>query len=572
VSESGDDKNCGNNEYPFKTIQKAVSVALYKARDSKKALNISLIIKKGTYYLENSIIVDGKNINKNTSLKITAYNNDIVNINGGKAIPLSDFKKINDKLYTYNFSSINNTLKIKNDSPSETYRLYMSQTPSTLAKYPNNKFLLTGKIISNEPGHYSFICDDPYLYKLKNQKNLFVCGYLYYDWSFSSMKVDNIDLSKKVVTLGGKLPYGIKENQRFYFSNSPKLLDSEDEYYIDYDTNTVYLIPPKDANESSTVQISFLKQPMFQILNMNNLEISNLNFSNSNGDGITLKNCSNCTIKASKIYDISNNAIFIEQGNNNQVSNCSIYNIGQSGIIANGGNRNSLKTCNYKIDNNEIYNFAYIKKTYCPAINIGGVGITVSNNKIHDSTHNAIIFGGNDHTIEKNEIYNIATETDDVGAITSSRDWTYRGNKIMYNYIHDIKGSINKVGAFGIYLDDCMSSADVYENTIERVYCSMMIGGGRDNYIRNNTIIDCTKSIVFDDRGTTWMNLDQLYNNLKAVPYSSSLWTKKYPEIKTLINNPNPGIPYGNKIYNNKIVNSGKIAVSEAVRRYGSIK
>ena len=62
---------------------------------------------------------------------------------------------------------------------------------------------------------------------------------------------------------------------------------------------------------------------------------------------------------------------------------------------------------------------------------------------------------GNDHVIEFNEIHHVALETGDVGAIYTGRDYTYRGNRIRHNFIHDTGGV--GMGSMGVYMDDCVS-------------------------------------------------------------------------------------------------------------------
>lgn len=68
------------------------------------------------------------------------------------------------------------------------------------------------------------------------------------------------------------------------------------------------------------------------------------------------------------------------------------------------------------------------------------VGQRAVHNLIHDHPHCPILYSGNDHRIEWNEIHHVALETGDVGAVYSGRDWTFRGNAIRYNFIHHTGG------------------------------------------------------------------------------------------------------------------------------------
>ena len=66
-----------------------------------------------------------------------------------------------------------------------------------------------------------------------------------------------------------------------------------------------------------------------------------------------------------------------------------------------------------------------------------------------------VLFDGNEHVIEFNEIHHVCMETGDVGAIYTGRDWTYRGNVVRHNCIHHTGGV--GMGSMGIYLDDCVA-------------------------------------------------------------------------------------------------------------------
>lgn len=220
--------------------------------------------------------------------------------------------------------------------------------------------------------------------------------------------------------------------------------------------------------------------------------------------------------------------------------------------------------------NTEISNFSRLQRCYSPAINIEGVGITVSNNLIYDGPHTAIVFSGNNNSIEYNEIHSVGQETDDLGAIYSGRDWTYRGNKINYNYIHNLGNELSDHGIGGIYLDDCMSSAEVYGNIFYEVDTPLFIGGGRDHIISNNLILDCNKSIYFDDRGLSW-NLDELYDGLDSVDYTNNIWKTAYPELYNTDEN-DFGTPANNTISNNILYKSGDFDISQSVIDNGTIK
>ncbi|MCD4790528.1 MAG: right-handed parallel beta-helix repeat-containing protein, partial [Bacteroidales bacterium] len=209
--------------------------------------------------------------------------------------------------------------------------------------------------------------------------------------------------------------------------------------------------------------------------------------------------------------------------------------------------------------NNHIYNFGRVFRTYSPAISMYGVGNRLSHNYIHDSPHAGVLFGGNEHILEFNEIHDIAKETGDVGAFYIGRNWTCRGTIIRYNYFHHLFGP-GLHGVRAVYLDDFSSGTTIFGNVFYQAGRAAFIGGGRDNIIENNIFIECDPSIQVDARGLGWakhyfdksskLYLSTLFDGMDAVNFSQPPYSEKYPELLTLYDD-DPAIPKNNKIVRN---------------------
>lgn len=588
VSPFGSDSNDGDKYHPFKTLEAARDAVRKILEENNNHKDINIFIRGGNYFITKSFNLEKiDSPNGNFSISYKAYKNEKVYFIGGYDLSSDDFNPLTNKtilnilinkehsknILVADLSYYLNDFSIDKENILNAPELFFNDTPMTLARYPNEGFLTTGKVINSQSNDtiYSFKYNEINPSLWNESKNIWMNGYWYHNWSDSTVKVSNIDISNKLINISDKLPYGLRENQRYYYFNILEELDTEGEYYIDYDKKLLYFLPSSPI-ENSKIQLSSLNQPFITMKEVSNTTIEGINFENTRASSeIIVENGSNNMIKNCVIRNTSQFGIYIKGGTNNGIENCEIYNTGTGGIVVNGGDRNTLTPCNNYVHNNEIYNYARLKKTYSAAIHISGVGIKVSNNSIHDAPHTAILFTGNDHIIEYNELYNVAKETDDVGVIYVGRDWTYRGNIIRYNYLHDINNNIGNLNVSGIYLDDCMSGTKVYGNVFHRVKNPIFIGGGRDNIVKNNMIIDCPNSIHFDERGLTW-NLDQLYTNLKSVPYESTLWTEKYPELKYLFRNSNPGIPENNIIENNVLYKTSAPVISKSVIQYGTVE
>ncbi|MDB1921578.1 right-handed parallel beta-helix repeat-containing protein [Clostridium tertium] len=174
-----------------------------------------------------------------------------------------------------------------------------------------------------------------------------------------------------------------QENINFNLKDSCNVfeaLDIENEYYIDYDKKLLYLIPDNN-NKNSEIKLSLLSESLIQLKDISNIAFKNITFENTRSNGISIDNSKNITIENCIIRNLSMYGISLNKVSNSKISKNKIYNTGTGGIYANGGDRITLTSANIKINENEIYNFSRIKKTYSTAINMSGVGITSSKPK-----------------------------------------------------------------------------------------------------------------------------------------------------------------------------------------------
>jgi hypothetical protein len=83
-----------------------------------------------------------------------------------------------------------------------------------------------------------------------------------------------------------------------------------------------------------------------------------------------------------------------------------------------------------------------------------------------------------------------------------------------------------------------------------------MIGGGRDNVIENNILVDCNLAVHVDGRGEGWMKTafyapaDTIMTTLKAVPYNRPPYSLRYPHLANILED-QPGLPKYNRIVRN---------------------
>ena len=468
-----------------------------------------------------------------------------------------------------------------------------------LAQYPNKgEYMNISKVVSTgdnmESWHAStdenkpaapapgvFAVNDDRIKRWKNADQAWVFGYWKYDWSDQTMPVDVIDVEAKTIKPGLQSYYTMTVGQRFYIYNLIEELDAPGEWFYDKNSGKLYLYP-YDNNPESTMILGFSGENIIKVdggeyINIRDFELTGTRNTGISADGKNLK------FSYLSINRLSGAGIAIS-GSDITVEGCHIYTTGQKGIDVGGGDKNTLEPSNHFIFNNHIHDFGRLTTTYEGGVRVGGVGATIKNNLMYDGTHLAVTIGGNDHTIEYNEIHDVLKTASDMGAIYMNNAYPGRGNAIKYNHIYNCLTGSAQVGTgevggswnvYGVYLDNFTSGTEVYGNVIDTVAGSgVFINGGRDNTVRNNIFANMERGVHFSassmnqswgwyqnimsgssDRGLAIGN--KVYGE-NTVRYNEEPYTK-YPHLSGILEDdfPKPkyniienNVGYQTKVYN----------------------
>ena len=192
--------------------------------------------------------------------------------------------------------------------------------------------------------------------------------------------------------------------------------------------------------------------------------------------------------------------------------------------------------------NCEIHHFGRWSWTYNPGVYVSGDGNTVAHDSFHDAPHTAILYIGNDHVFEYNDIHHVLQFSSDAGAVYTGRDWGYRGTEVRFNFIHDVDTFFEGYGVHGVYLDDCVSGIHVHGNVLYRISgLGIENGGGRDNVLENNLVVKCGTALSGDSRGLTaindtpgdsWNLLERL--GYDGIHYQQPPWSDAYPKLAAI--------------------------------------
>lgn len=387
--------------------------------------------------------------------------------------------------------------------------LFCDQKPLSLSQYPKGQGFLSisgvGDTLKDEWDQHDgvleqgFFLDDPRVLGWQPSEELCALGYWKYDWASSVERVASIDGETGHVQMQAPYgSYGYRKGERVRFYNIMEELLAPGDYCIDHAKRRIYLYPVPGGREYI---LSLMTEPLFQLEGAERVELRGLCMEALRGTAVSAYEAKELTVDNCLMRYIGNVAVDLCDSLGARVINSTIHDCGDGAVLVLGGNRLSLEGAGVVIDNNHIHHVAKWSKCCIAAVQLQGVGIRVTHNLIHNCPQCAVMYGGNEITIERNEIYDAVMETGDAGAIYAGRDYSYQGNSVSHNYIHHLGGV--GFGAFGIYNDDCLSGTRMRGNYFLGLSRACMLGGGRDLLVDNNVFVKCDPGVSFDSRGAS---------------------------------------------------------------------
>ncbi len=639
VSPEGTDSaaGSGSKSSPVASIARALERAeKYISLSGYPKDGITIYVAEGTYYTEETISIGSAlSGTERSPLTIKAQDDEEVRLIGGYEFNLNDFSKVDDpqilrrlhpdavgkvlslnikaqgiteygKLPLYGHSMGCLSQKTRYKRGSQAPELFFEGEPMTLSRWPNEGFAEVGSVVEkgdvirdwmddrkgqdkyvppqqrkDPPRGFAFKFDKQKLSRWKDAEEMMLYGYWFQNWSEQTVEVADIDEEKGIIYSLQPSAYGVKKDQRFYAYNLLEELDTPGEWFLDREEGVLYIIPPAGADGESRLHLSKMAETFIVTEDASNVAIQGIDLLYSRDGGIIVTGGENVRITDCRIGNIAGLGLRVNGGNNHTVNDCEVFNTGKGGIFLKGGITKDLKDANHIVKNCLVHNYARIETTYNPAIKLNGVGNTASHNEIHSGEHLAIGFGGNNHRIEYNHIYDVCRQTDDMAAIYAGRSWVSRGTVISNNLIRDVTGyqsGTHRVS--GIYLDDGISGITVKRNIFLNVAQGLMFNGGRDNTAVDNVFINVNnmmRSTNMREAFKTWAasGWKTLNKGLKATPIDKEPWKSAYPNLVNMLED-EPDLPKYVTIKNNIRYKSpvifGKKGIMDAVVKYGTVK
>ena len=404
--------------------------------------------------------------------------------------------------------------------------------------YAYHGFLRIGEVLSENS--FSFPGDR---YLGWTTTNLFVQGLFGNYWADDTLPAV---VAGGQVTLQGTPSFGLNPRQPFSFLNVPEELDSAGEYWINHETGRVYFFSEIQP-EAGAVEVTVMDTPLLIVSGGAFMEFWGLILEGTRGQ-LAEVGGADAVVFHHTVFRNSGLGGLVIEGRRSGVSYGLFDDTGDTALALRCGVRRTLEAGACFASDSEFRGFGFWNRTYAAAVNVAGCGNVVVHNRMHDATHSAILFTGNNHHLAFNDIGNVISESNDAGAIYTGRDWGYRGNLIEHNHIHHINSIFG--GSNAVYLDDAASGITVRANLLHDISgCAILSGGGRDNLMEFNIITRAEMALCTDRRaramangnpGDSWnlparlQAVHESYHHGDSLDHQSPPWSTQYPECAAI--------------------------------------
>jgi hypothetical protein len=587
VSPSGNDDQPGSETQPF--------VSLEKARDAVRSLRQNSPQEAATVWLMAGVHQRKTTFELTSADTLTTYHAREPGkavLNAAIEVPASAWKPVSldntrldpaarGKVFELSLDRLGVThpkpFPARFNDGGGLFDLYCGGEKQQISRWPNTvdtqmKRVLDKGVWSGQPkdkrgGVFEYEGDRPLRWKTAADAGQFwVAGFWRVPWDFQAVRVNALDTEKRTIAMAEPVALGIGSkyagpegagNEPWHAINLLEEIDIPGEWSVDFTTQTLYFWPPAELAEAS-ITISDMTTPMVSLKESRGITLRGLVLEGGLGEGVEITGGRDCTIAGCRVTRVGRNAIVLKDGRNHQALSNDLTILGHGGIIVSGGDRKTLTPCAHVVDNNHISRYALAKLNYSPGIGVGfsqarmfAVGCRITHNRVHDSPHAGILYGGNDNLFEFNEVYDVVKKTFDMGAFYTTHEWISGGNILRHNFVH------HAPEATGFYLDDGDSGDLIEGNIAYRVGCGPFIGGGHDNIAKGNLSLDCVRGAHLDTRGVArGYNLTDknLVKGLESIDAKSPPWNTRFPNLATVFGG-RPELPTGSIIESTIAVN-----------------
>lgn len=381
-------------------------------------------------------------------------------------------------------------------------------------------------------------------------------GFWMWPWYEEAIPVKEYSHESGRLVLARPHYYGVGPVPRVRLMNQIAFLDLESEYYIDVPDRKLHLSRAIDLSSDTWITITVTTNALLRIADSSNVEIRDMELSETRGAGLVVENSSNIVVSNVMISRTGTTGAVVVGGRDVRFNESTIAHTGTKGLHIRGGRRDLLEESGHEFAAGEILSASERFLAGAPSVILEGVGASIRGVQVSGNPHTGVLLKGNEHEVSSCKIDNICESTSDCGAIYIGRDWTARGHKLLSNIVEGRLSTQLPLDNNAFYLDDFASGVLVEDNYAKNFRRGVLVGGGRDNVIKDNQFENVSSGVVIDERGKTWASemiqnsKSELRKALAKMPIHSDRWTRRYPELPFIMRK-DPAAATGNVVTGN---------------------
>jgi hypothetical protein len=572
VAPDGKDANAGTKEAPFATLDRARDeIRALKRRGPLPAGGAAVVVRDGEYRVRDTFKLGPEDSGTaEAPVAYRAVEGGAPRFNGGARI--GNFQPVRDAAVLARLPQesrgkvLQADLKAQGVTDVGTFEpggfgsgrgfrthpmleLFVDGVPMPISRWPNEGFVPVVDILApdehrihgiqgSRKGAFRYDGDRPS--RWKEEKDVWLYGYWFWDWADSYEKVASIDAAKKEIALAPPFhTYGYRKGQRWCAVNLLAEIDRPGEWYLDRGSGLLYLYPAGDLSKAR-IEVSVLDKPAVELKGASHVAFEGLAWENGRGDAVIVQDGESVLLAGCTVRQFGGNGVEVRGGARHTLLSCDFHTFGRGGAVVTGGDRKTLAPGGHAVENCHIHHLSRIDHTYTPGVYVHGVAHRLAHNLIHDCASSGMRVEGNDHVVEFNEVRRVLLESDDQGGADMWGNPTYRGVVYRYNYWHEMGNGLG-CGQAGIRLDDAISGVAIYGNVFRRCadggFGAVQIHGGKENAVENNLFFDCKAAVSFSAWGAArWKQFLEGHAKgylQEARPFEPPYVTR-YPELARL--------------------------------------
>lgn len=523
IAPNGSDQNLGTKSQPFATLARSRDAIRQAKLDGRFPKNgITVWIKGGHYSFDEPLELSSEDSGTEQGPVVyRAQPGETVVFDGSLPIDTSAFHLVTESLNRLSpaargqaYVAVIEDNTLREPLGRSNTKLSFDGTMMRLARFPNTGFAHIETIASagavyahgrifGEPPTYSMenpiggsftLVESPagdWETEFRRTQKAELSGYLSYDWCRRDHQIARIDGA--TIRLLEYSRYSIQSFEslprRLVVRNLLSELDQPGEWYYDEASNSLYLWPFDPINGNTQLGIwSGLPFALFD--EASHVQLQGLTVQGTNsGDGmIVVKGGQHDRIAGCTLKNTTRMAVVFQGGVDNGIVGCDLYDV-SGHVQLEGGETATLKPP--AIMPSTAISLRCRQPGFTDASSSMAVGNIFRNNLIHNAPGQIMTVGGNDHLIERNEMFNTGIEEGDGGAMYSGQQmWSY-GNVYRHYFLHHLMCMPEAHPRGGIYPDDHDAGDTIVENVFYKaVHRAVLLNGGAAQTVARNVFVD----------------------------------------------------------------------------------